>query len=400
MYIPSWLEAKIKSLVDTVRLDHPSAERGTIKIKVNKKLYSLYPRIAQRTLRSYTSAIVKGENYRTELIKPHYTNGQFQDTPLIPQSYSQRDEYVARMKNLIASKPVIKLANVQDVHIETANPAVLNLVLNLLEEWKPDWVPAMCDVVDNSLFSNYNHGRSVAQLGVRFIPHKDDKVLYPMYTEGHTAFAQLVFEQASLEWITSLQTIAPKAVIPCLLGNHEDWAFRFLTESVEVSGSVLGNFMSKLQATSALWVDGDKNRILPVTDNVVALHGWSIRGGNYGANANNYLRFYEGMSILAGHSHRPETVWSKPGFNYGGRNFANITGTLGVIRPGYTNHEHRGHVQSISLVEAASKGNLGHRVTDVPILYDWGRGVYYALLHNKRYEEAGDPPFEANPFAE
>lgn len=381
-FVATWLSSVIFDYYVTKGIPQ---DKQQIK-ECNEYFYKKYPEVSQRTIRRSTQAI-RENNYRLEMSQSHYTVEPAGS--IVPGQYSKKREYIERMKELIArckrEHRLIRLANVQDGHREHADPALLDLVLMVLQDFDPDYVPMMCDMVDNSLFAPYIHGEK-----------------YYLNAGGmNISQAMLAFEEDTLDYARCISAITrPETIKPTWLGNHEAWILRFLNDQKFAAGYFFDNFFAKLAKYDVLWTEGDTHIELPVTDNVIALHGWTSRSGSYGATANGYLNHYGGtLSGFAGHSHRQETVWSKPHPNTGGQNFWNICGTLGTVRPDYLQHRFTGHVQGFSLAYLAPEGNLGHSIQDVRIQYR--DGYYECNVSGKFYRnQATKEPEFLNPFVE
>ena len=347
-YIPQWALVEIA--------------RSTLALnELNQYLYAKFPNVSKRTLRRYTRAY-RDSQYTTELAKPSYTADGFAHKSVIPASYENYgwETYVERMRALIKRDRPIRFANVQDVHIETADPALLNLLADLLSFWQPDVVPVLCDVVDNVLFSKWRHGSSYHNQVELLLVDDDLKhydssaVAYPMFTRLSTHYIDLVRSAVTRSDL----------ILPVILGNHEAWALAHINDNPNIASLFFPNFFEQLEKRNVLWVKSSTQRELPVTDNVIAVHGWSTRQEG---NARSYLRYYEGMSVIAGHSHRVDVAYSKPNFNTNGRNFAAITGTLGTLRPSYRQGGHVNHDRAVQFIEIAPRGNVGHVVHTVYI---------------------------------
>lgn len=359
--------------------------------RANEYFYRKYPEVSQRTIRTATYAVRVNE-YRIVSTQPHYM--AMPVSGIVPAQFSDYNEYIERMKGLItkcaSSHRRIRVANIQDGHRETADPAVFNLVLKVLDDFDPDYVPQMCDMVDNTLFAPYTHGTSYMQSNISITGDNSG-----MSAVSH---AMKAFEFGSLEWARNVREVVRKeTLLPVWLGNHEVWILRYLQERQEAAGYFFENFFGKLKALDVLWTEGDTRKELPLTDNVFAIHGWAS-GNQPGATAMKYMRHYDSqISLFAGHSHRQETLWSKPNINTGGQNFINICGTLGTTRPDYRQQGYTGHNLGFSLAWIAPEGNIGHTVEDIRIGY--ANGYYRCYYNGELYQEKAtrEPEF-TNPF--
>lgn len=366
--------------------------------ELNNVLYTTFPDISKRSLRSYSHAYRK-KTHTDTLIRPHYTNDNFVTATLIPHNVENKDwpTWVSRVKALQKQNDFLRIANIQDVHMEHADAALVSMCLEIVKDFDPHLVPVMCDVVDNSIFSPRRHGSSYYNATTEVI---DASVFYEEREEdfkfNSVSHAIRVFEKLTMHYIDGVRTVAPNAVLFTLLGNHEAWALHFIQQFPEVASMYLPRFFKLLKEREVLWPRASSQRELPLSDSVIALHGWSVRKSAYASNANNYLRYYEGMSVIAGHSHVMETAWSKPNFSTGGRNFAAVCGTLGTTRPAYMQGGYLAHTQGIQLIQIAKSGNIGHSVEDVYIhLKD---GHYFARANGKEYRQKAANIVKYNPF--
>jgi hypothetical protein len=353
----------------------------------NQYFYRQHPQTSQRTLRKATQA-VRQNRYRTELSSPHYT--AMPTTGIVPLKYSQYDEYIEQMRELLRrcqkEQRPLRLMNIQDGHKEQSDPALWDLVLLIMQDFNPDYVPIMADMVDNTLLAPKMHGTSYYQVSVD-LPSTFDE-------SSSTSRAMIAFEEATLDWLNAInQVTGPETIKPAWLGNHEIWLLRYLHDNPEASGYFFKHFFERLRTAGGLWVEGDTRKELPVTNNVIAVHGWTVKGGNYGSTANGYLQQYGNhLSVFAGHTHRQETVWGKPHPYTGGRNFVNVCGTLATLRPAYRQHAYTGHNYGFTLAYLAPSGNVGHHLVDVMIyrVNDWYEARVGTSLYRMKATVAED----------
>lgn len=382
-FVSKWLAAEVNKYHD--RFGIPETKKEII--KQNRHFYKKYPEMAKRTLRTATKAVRDGD-FKTDLTNNHYVAMPVDS--IVPDRFSDEEKYIELMKDIIAKCKKdgtrIRLANVQDLHLENVEEtAILNLLFQVLQDFDPHYVPVLADLVDNKLLQSVVHGQSISE-----------------YENLYDGDPQTYFEEATCWYLDSLNEVAPNAIKPSWLGNHEWWLLRFFVKTGMNPTYFLNNFMEKFKARGGLWLCGDKKTEVHITDNVMGVHGWLARTSNYGSTANGYKKHYGNYkSIFAGHSHRPETVWTRPHPDTQGRNFVNITGTLGSIRPAYQKGRYVGHVQQFNLARLAPTGNLGHEIIEVPIHYDPTKEIYFCYVEGKRYEEeATHEPTWLNPFRE
>lgn len=376
-YLPSWILQDIESW------------QGT-RDALNQALYLKYPHVSKRSIRRYTQAYFN-DNYITQLVKPSYTVDGFLRKTIVPKSYEQSgwEEYINRVKSLLRKDRIVRLANIQDVHIETADPALLQLVGDLIAFWQPDVVPVMCDIVDNLLFSKWRHGGSY-HINFELVDIDSDLQDY-----GSDAIAYPMFLRLTMHYIDFVQAANQNvdAIYPVVLGNHEAWALQHIYENPQIAALFFSDFFKQLEKRSVLWARSSSIRELPLTDNVLLLHGWSTRQDN---NAKVYLKHYEGMSVVAGHSHRADVAYSRPYFNTGGRNFAAITGTLGTLTPQYRHGGYVNHDRAVQFIEVAPRGNIGHVVHTIYIHHV--ANYYEARFLGKTFRVQTSKVAEMNPF--
>ena len=377
-FVPDWLATAIKQYFSkngTPRSRNEIAE-------TNKYFYLKYPSVSKRSLREATKAIREGD-YRTDLKQGHHFNKQIK--PIVPEKWSQLDQYYDLMKGFIKKNKPIRIANVQDGHVEQADPALHKLAMQLIQNFQPHVFPVMADAADNTAFAAAIHGKKYYQMEVE---------------KGDIGGAAEIFEQITFDYIDNFSEVLPSYCIkPVVLGNHEAWILRYLADNAEGFASYfLNKFMPALQERDVLWTEGDKLEELWLTDSALAIHGNKARNSYHGATANAYMKHYaENLSILSGHSHRQETVWSKPHPVTGGRHFSNITGTLSDVRRAYMRYRYSGHNPGISLIELAPSGNVGHVVDDVEFYYK--QGYWVARWRGEDYvERATKKPPMLNPF--
>lgn len=390
VFVGDWLVGTIQNY----HRDHGVPASNTEINRLHKFLYRTYPEISQRTLRQAALA-VREDNYRTKLVSGHYM--AMPSYGIVPKRFSKKAEYIERMKELIAqcahNRRRIRVANVQDGHREHSDPALWDLMLMVMEDFDPDYVPMMCDMVDNTLFADYTHGTSYYQAGVKTEDGEPE--------DSPTSKAMIAFEEGVLDYACAVRQIVRKETItPTWLGNHEVWILRYLHQNEHGLGYFFENFFPKIAKYDVLWTDGDTHKELPITDNVIAIHGWASRNSYPGATAVAYMRQYDSnLSVFAGHSHRQETIWTRPHPHTGGQNFINICGTLGDLRAAYAQYGYSGHNWGFSLAEIMPHGNIGHSITDVRVYYR--EGFYECNYNGKLYRNrATKEPNFVNPFRE
>jgi len=357
----------------------------------NRELYRQFPDISQRSLRRYSSAYVKN-NYTDELVQPHYTKDNFVYEGVVPPVLEERDwkTWVRRLRALQKRGEPIRFVNIQDVHIETADRVLLDMCLTIAADFEPHLMPVMCDVVDNALFARRRHGSS-------YFNYKVHMVKPPSLTDSAESAVEF-FLKATQHYIAAVKERVPNAQLFALLGNHEAWALDFIHQYQEVGSIVIKQLFKMLRRYEVLWPKSSTVRELPITDSVIALHGWSTRSSNYGANANAYLRYYEGVSVIAGHAHRMEVAWSRPDYSTNGQRFAAVTGTLGSTRPQYAQQAYIGHTLGFQLIQLAPSGHVGHHVENVTIHYK--DGYYSAFANGRQYRAKALLEQHVNPFVQ
>lgn len=361
-YIPSWA-IDVFSGLETNSIDKNVSD-------FNKFMYTHFPEVNTRTVRRWTQAYLSGD-YRTKLVTSHYHI--LPAVSIVPDIYSDEDVYTRQLKELYTrcnkEKRAIRIANIQDIHANNTDQGLLNLALQIVEDYEPDYVPYFGDWIDNTLLST--HPPTYYNKGVKL----------PEDTDG-----MLVFEELSLDLIKAFNSVTPEHTIrPYLLGNHEAWMFRQLMESQQFAVYAIHNYLTKVKKEGVLWVKGDQKKFLKITDMLWVSHGWLSRQG-LGATANAYLRkLYYDICLILGHSHRMETIWSPPKPRTGEQVFVAVSGTLGNLRPEYTREDYLGHHWGFQLVNMPIKGSKGAEVEEVRIMQD---GKFYVTRwRGKLYKE-------------
>ena len=267
VFVSDWLVAEINAY----HQEHGVPVSQSDIRKCNRHFYYKYSEMAQRTLRNATKA-VREQNYRTDMVQNHFT--ALPSESIIPDKYSDYDKYIGLMKDIIARCKAegrrIKLVNAQDLHLEhVTDNAILNLLFQVISDFDPDYIPVLADLIDNTLLQKVIHGANIAEVDVQ-------SDLDP----------QSFFQEATFWYLDALNSVAPKAIKPTWMGNHEWWLLRYFLTSGTSPAYFLRYFMQGFKERGGLWLEGDKRTEIPVTDNVIGIHGWLARTATYGSTAN------------------------------------------------------------------------------------------------------------------
>ena len=185
-------------------------------------------------------------------------------------------------------------------------------------------------------------------------------------------------------------SVVPKNCIRLnLWGNHENWILRDLLAGALATGSdtdaaefIVNSIFEKLKARGVLWVEMDERTYLPLTEHFWVGHGRVSRSLE-GSSARAYMTRLKGaVSLAVGHTHRQEVLWARLPV---AQHFYAITGTLGLLRNVYANHDFLAHNWGLQLIEHPIEGWKGVEIDDIEIHYR--KGYYVAKWRGKEYSE-------------
>ena len=219
----------------------------------------------------------------------------------------------------------VRLAKVADQHHPYADPAALDLAMQIVHEFEPDVLPALDDFFDFPSFSSFASARPAFKL--RWDGNLENAV------EHHRAV------------MASWSDVAPDAVMPSLMGNHERRLWRYLRKNASAASEyALGKFIEDLTSHGILFLGEDADE-LELSPGLIIMHGRYATKNTATALKNTMDLYGYHRNVLMGHIHRLASL-TKSGADY--TVTAMASGCLTELRPHY-NPRHQNWQHGIAL---------------------------------------------------
>ncbi len=228
-----------------------------------------------------------------------------------------------------------RLVFMSDIHLGQPRWDAYQLALEICDYWRPDFITAQNDALDNKGFGRWIEDRSVR--GQQWT--SDDMNLRELERWHYANIGGLA-----------------KRGLPALAGNHDNWYFKYLREnSPQTAESTIAAYMEDLEKQGVLlFTRGYTENHLLLSPGVVVWHG-QFTNKNVRTLAKNNLEYFlhvygDGIirSVVAGHTHRP---YEEHGVNIGypGVRFVS-NGALTDYTP-YLKRNPHAHGLGITLIE-------------------------------------------------
>lgn len=227
-----------------------------------------------------------------------------------------------------------RLAFVSDMHLPYTRWDAYNLMLEIIAAFEPNFITGMNDLRDNKGFSRWPDRRSIRGR----IWSSDDEALLEM-------------ELAHYKTIHDMGILTP-----AIAGNHDNWLYQSLRGEGNANAErEIANYHETLEKAGVLVLtDGYCENYLELSPSVVIWHGQFVNASSHTLAKKNIAHFMgvfnDGIarSVVAGHTHRPDTVAGES-IGYPGVQFVN-SGALTDYTP-YLKRAPRAHGLGITLIE-------------------------------------------------
>lgn len=362
----------VKILYDTIR-----EEQNFLGVEeFNSWMYKNKPNVPRSTVRRWTKAYVNGKAHQET---PSWHVRYKEDASIVPDKYSDiRNGNYNRMIDDLKKQGVVRYANVSCMHRPEGDGALLDLMLEIVKEFKPNVFPYYSDSLDSNSFNMHKPQPHTAR--ERILNEEVHKERKNKYHE----FVHLLGDTDDM-----LSSVLPSDCYKInVWGNHENRILRYLLDRAAMTGDddyaevVMDMVFDEMQKRGVLWTEMDRRQFLPMSKNFWIGHGDRSRGGTMGT-AKAYLEQTKyAVSIAVGHTHRQEVFWEKQPYS---EVFACVAGTLGVLQEGYAKQAFRRHNWGFQLITHPYGETRGSVVEDVRI--NFKDGFYVTNWRGKEYSQ-------------
>lgn len=220
----------------------------------------------------------------------HY---QPSEAALIETLKVNKDKVTAFIKSKLLEKDFIKGVFISDVHIPYTDWTALNLALQIIHDFDPDYITGLNDVFD---FQEYGRWQDLRSPAARLW---DSDIQNPL--NAHGAYMRM------------LKDAAPNAVVEGIVGNHDSRMYRYLREqATSLSDWTTKHFIAEL-SKQGLVVSTLREEPRYLTGSLVLTHG-TFATANVGTTAAKTVEAYgtkqyadesgKYYNTIAGHDHR------------------------------------------------------------------------------------------------
>jgi len=227
-----------------------------------------------------------------------------------------------------------RLAFVSDIHFPYTRWDAYRLMLEIINDFKPNFVTGMNDLRDNKGFSRWPDKRSMRGR----LWSQDDSALLKMELDHYHTLHEMGI------------------LVPALAGNHDNWLYQSLRgEGNATAEREIASYHDKLERAGVLvFTDGYQENYLELSPSVVVWHGQFVQANSHTLAKKNLAHFMgvfndgTARSVVAGHTHRPDVIAGEA-VGYPGVQFVN-SGALTDYTP-YMKRAPTAHGLGITLIE-------------------------------------------------
>lgn len=343
----------------------------------NKWFYQNRPNIPRSSVKRWTRAYLNREAHsQTPVWHVRYR----EEMSLIPQRFSDLNGKFLDARKQWDNEGVIQYANVSCLHRPDGDPALIDLMLETVRDFKPNCFPYFSDTVSMELFKPHTPLVQTAQM-------RDESPEPNKYKD----FVNRIAETDEM-----FSSAIPKTCVKLnLWGNHENWILKSLLRNAMTTGDTdlvdftLDPIFTEMQKRNILWVEADARQFVPLSRLFWVGHGDKARSGEMGTAKGYASQVKNSVSIAVGHTHRQEVLWVKTPV---GDRFVCVAGTLGKLNNNYAKNAFLGHNWGYQFI-TYPRGDKGAYVEDIRINYRDGyyithfRGREYSQPATFRYNE-------------
>lgn len=260
-----------------------------------------------------------------------------------------------------------RLMYISDQHRPYHVPEVLDVALQIAQDFKPDVISGMSDFYDFAPFRRTAEGNAIfSELWPRGL---DDAI------ESHG------------QWLHDAKSAAPNAAHVSILGNHDAWLWQFLQANAGAAADyTLTHFVQEMVNQGLIWMGSELDEV-ELSPGLMMLHG-KFATQNVHTSLMNTLKLYGFQaSAVIGHGHREETVVVK------GKNYdvtSAMSGCTCSLKAHYSRHRTSWtHGIVLGFYDPTGYGvqlyNVSIKKIGQDVVAHWGDRAYREKLSNATY---------------